>query len=125
MKSTADSLDADRDKKKNGLKLDTHKQFEGGETPLLVPESGLSEVSQKSSLPVERTDVSENRESLKGADSYVSDSDNKFNMLTDLSEFERNEILINQISTQGSPLVWRELHAGIWGGLLFIVAQPT
>jgi len=97
--STVYSLDATRDLKKNGLKLDTHKQFEGGETPILLLESGLSEVNQKNSLPVKKTDVSEYGESLKGANSYVSDLEaNEFNMLTDLSKIERNKILINQIS---------------------------
>lgn len=96
---TAHSLDATRDLKKNGLKLDIHKRFEDGETHLLLLESGLSEVIQNNSLPVGGTDVSENRESLKSADSYVSDPEvNEFNMITDLNEIERSKILINQIS---------------------------
>ena len=97
--STAHSLDATKDLKKNGLELDIHQQFEDGETPLLLLESGLSEVIQKNSLPVAKKDVSKNRESLKGEDSYVSDPKaNEFNMMIDLNEIERNEILINQIS---------------------------
>ena len=96
---TAHSFDATRDLKKNGLKLDIHKRFEDGKTHLLLLESGLSEVIQNNSLPVGKTDVSENRESLKSADSYVSDLEvNEFNMITDLNEIERNKILINQIS---------------------------
>ena len=93
---TAHSLDATRDLKKNDLKLDIHKRFEDSETHLLLLESGLSEVIQKNSLPVGETDVSGNRESLKGADSYVSDPEvNEFNMITDLNEIGRNKILIN------------------------------
>ena len=50
--STVDSLDATRGFTKSGLKLDIHRQFEGGETPLPLLESGLSEAIKKNSLPV-------------------------------------------------------------------------
>lgn len=103
--STAYSLDAAKGLKKNGLKVDTHKQFEDGETPRLLLDSGLSEVSKKNSLPVKITDVSENRESLKGTSSDL--EANKFNMLTDLSDIERNKILINQISGKWDSKVKR------------------
>ena len=103
--STAYSLDAAKDLKENGLKVDTHKQFEDGETPKLLLASGLSEVNKKNSLPVKRTDVSENRESLKGTSSDI--EANKFNMLTDLSDIERNKTLINQISGKRDSKVKR------------------
>lgn len=41
--STVDSLDPTKDCKKSDLKLDIHRQFEGGEAPLLLLKSGLSE----------------------------------------------------------------------------------
>ena len=90
--STAYSLDATKGLKENGLKVDTHKQFEGGKTPRLLLDDGLSEVSKKNSLPVKKTDVSENRGSLKGTSDLEA---NKFNMITDLSDIERNKTLIN------------------------------
>lgn len=95
MRSTAYSLDTAKGLKENGLKIDTHRQFEGGETPKLLLNSGLSEVSKKNSLPVKRIDVFGNRESLKGTSNLEA---SEFNMLTDLNEIERNETLINQIS---------------------------
>lgn len=49
---TAHSLDATRDLKKNGLKLNIHKRFEDDETRLLLLENRLSEVIQNNSLPV-------------------------------------------------------------------------
>ena len=81
--ATAYSLDTAKGLRKNGLKVDTHKQIESGETPWLLFDSGLSEVGKKNSLPVKRTDVSKNRESLKGTSNLEA---NEFNILTDLSE---------------------------------------
>ena len=123
--STAYSLDATRDLTKNGLKLDIHKQFEGGETPILSSKSGLSEVSKKNSLPVERTDVFKNRESLKGIDSYVSDPEaNEFNMITDLNEIERNKILMNLISGKWDSKVKRfvNIHEVMFSPQMLIFA---
>ena len=96
--STVYSLDTTRDFKESDLKLDIHRQFKGGETPLLLLESRLSEEIKKNSLPVGKIDVSKNRESLKSTNFYVSNSKvNEFNIMTNLIKTERHEILTNQI----------------------------
>lgn len=106
--STVDSLDATRDFKESGLKLDTHKQFENGETLLLLLESGLSEVIKKNLLPVAKKDSFKNETSLKDIDSYVSClKANELNMMTDLDEVKRKEILVELISGKWDDKVKR------------------
>lgn len=96
--SSVDSLDASRDITECDLKLDTHNQFESGET-LYKLKSGLSEKIQNDSLPVIKKDVSLDRKSLKKSASYVSDSKaNEFNMIMTLDEVEREKILVDLIS---------------------------
>jgi hypothetical protein len=64
-------------------------------------ESGLSETIQKNSLPEITKDVYKYGKSQKNADYYVSDSEvNEFNMIVDLDEIKRKEILINLISNK-------------------------
>ena len=123
--STANSLDTSKDFKKSGLKLDRHKQFEGGKTPLLLLESGLSEVIQNNSLPVKTKDVSKTRKSLKDTDSYVSNSEvNEFNMMADLDEIKREEILINMISSKWNDKVNKfvNIHEVIFSPQILIFA---
>lgn len=99
--STVDSLDATRDFKKSGLKLDIHRQSEDGETPLLLLKSGLSEVIKKNSLPVIKKDSFKDGTSLKDTDSYVSCLEvSEFNMMATLDEVKRKEILIELIAGQ-------------------------
>lgn len=96
MKSTVDSLDTSRDITECDLKLDTHNQFENGETC-----TRLSEKIQNNLLSVTKKDVSPVGKSLKNTDSYVSDSkNNKFNMIMTLNEIEREKILVDLISVK-------------------------
>ena len=104
--STVDSLDITRDFKKSGLKLDIHRQFEGGETPLLLLESGLSEAIKKNSFPVIKKESFKTETSLKDTDSYVSCLEaNEFNIMADLDEIKRKEILIELIAGQWNDKV--------------------
>jgi retron-type reverse transcriptase len=123
--STVNSLDAFRDFKKSGLKLDIHKWFEDSETPLLLLESGSSEVIKKNLLPVSTKDVPTNGKSLKKEDSYVSDSEvNKFNIMIDLDEIRRKEILINLISGKWNDKVKRfvNIHEVMFSPQILIFA---
>ena len=123
--STADSLDATRDFKKSGLKLDIHQQFEGGETPLLLLESGLSEDIKKNSLPVIKKDSFKNETSLKDINSYVSCLEaDEFNMMTDLDEVKRKEILLELIDGQWNEKVKRfvNIHEVMFSPQILIFA---
>ena len=126
--STADSLDATRDFKKSGLKLDIHQQFEGGETPLLLLESGLSEDIKKNSLPVIKKDNFKNEMSLKDTDSYVScPKANEFNMMADLDEIKKKEILIGLIAGQWNSKVKRfvNIHEVMFSPQILIFAYAN
>ena len=97
--STVDSLEASRDITDSGLRLDIHEQFEGSETPLLLLEDGLSEDTQKYSESVIKKDVSLDGKSLKDQGVHISGSETiEYNMVFDLNEIERKELLINLIS---------------------------
>lgn len=94
MESPADSLDTSRDITECDLKLDTHNQFENGETC-----TGLSEKIQNNLLSITKKDVFPVGKSLKNTNSYVSNSkNNKFNMIVTLNEIEREKVLIDLIS---------------------------
>lgn len=123
--STVDSLDATRDFKKSGLKVDIHRQFKGGETPLLLLESGLSEAIKKNSWPVIKKESFKNETSLKDTDSYVSCLEaNEFNIMADLDEIKRKEILIELIAGQWNDKVKRfvNIHEVMFSPQILIFA---
>ena len=96
--STVDSLDATRDLTDSDLKLDIHKRFESGETPLLLLGDGLCESTKKCSEPVIKKDVSLDGKSLKNQN-YTADSEaDEYNMLHTLNEVQKKELLIDLIS---------------------------
>ena len=79
------------------MKLDIHKWFEGSETFLLRLESGLSEASQKNSESVIKKDVRSLLESLKNVKDWSSHFETyEFNMVVDLDEDKRKDILIEK-----------------------------
>lgn len=97
--STVDSLEASRDITDSDLKLDIHKRSEGSETPSFLAGDGFSEDNQKYLEPVIKKDVSLNGKSLKNLGVYIPDFEAvECNMLFDLNEVERKELLINLIS---------------------------
>lgn len=106
--SVVESLDASKEMKGEGLKLDTHIKSEGSETPLLLLESELREESQNNSEWVEKKDGSSIGTSLKDDADY---SDHieiyELNILLDSDEDKRREILTKKIRNKWDSKVGR------------------
>ena len=123
--STVDSLGSTKEFKKSDLKLDMHRQFEGGETPLFLIKSGLSEVIKKDSLPVINKDSFKNKTSLKNTDSYVFRSEAKeFNIIINLDEVKKKRMLIELIAGHWNAKIKRfvNIHEVIFNPQILIFA---
>jgi retron-type reverse transcriptase len=107
--SAVKSLDASREFKREDFKLDIHEQSEGSETPLLFSlESGLREKIENDSELVIKKDCFILKKSLrKELDRLVYSETHKLDMIVNLDENKRKEILIEKVQNRWNDKIRR------------------